>query len=236
MDGLAFAAGEGTRLRPLTDDRPKPLLPVGGRPILTRCLDTLVDVGVERLLVVVGYQGDLIVERYGDEFRGRPVEYVRQDEQLGMAHALLAAEPHVGGDLAMIDGDCLIDADLQPLLDRHREPAVDGTLLVRRVPREAAREKAICDVGSDGRLRDIVNKPADPPEPSLVAGGFQTATRGFIEACRSVERSPRGEYELADAIARHVERGRAVVAVEVNGWQRNVNTEADLAAARAYYD
>lgn len=235
MDGLVFAAGEGTRLRPMTDTRPKPLLSVDGRPILTHCLETLVGLDVERLLVIVGYLGDRIVERYGDEFRGRPVEYVRQDEPAGMANALLAAEPHVDGDIVMMDGDCLIDAELRPLVGRHRDPAVDSTLLVRRVSREAAREKAVCDVGPDGRLREIVNKPSDPPDPALIAGGFQTATPRLVEACRTVERSPRGEFELADAIAHLVERGRTVIGVEVDGWQRNVNTPADLAAARAYY-
>lgn len=235
MDGLVFAAGEGTRLRPLTDDRPKPLLTVGGRPILTHCLETLVELGVDRLLVIVGYRGDLIVERYGDDVRGRPVEYVRQDEQLGMAHALLAADTHVDGDIAMIDGDCLIDADLRPLVERHRDPGVDGALLVRQVSPEAAREKAICDIGPGGRLRKIVNKPTDPPDPAFIAAGFQTATPELIEACRSVERSSRGEYELADAIAHLVDRGRTIACQTVDGWQRNVNTKADLAAARAYY-
>lgn len=236
MDGLVFAAGEGTRLRPLTDDRPKPLHPVHDRPILTHCLETLVGLDVERLVVIVGYRGDQIVERYGGEFRGQPVEYVRQDEPLGMAHALLAAGPQVEGDVAMMDGDCLIEGRLRTLVERHRDSAVDSTLLVRRVSQDAARQKAICDVGPDGRLQKIVNKPSDPPDPALVAGGFQIANRRLVEACRSVERSPRGEYELADAIARLVEQGRTVRCVELDGWQQNVNTCADLAAARAYYD
>lgn len=92
MDGLVFAAGEGTRPRPLTDDTPKPLLTVGGRPILTHCLDTLVDLDVDRLVIVVGYRGDAIVDPYGDEFRG-PIEYARQENRSGMAHALLPPNP-----------------------------------------------------------------------------------------------------------------------------------------------
>lgn len=235
MDGLVFAAGKGTRLRPLTDDRPKPLLSVGGRPILTHCLETLVVLGAQRLLVIVGYRGELIVECYGEEFQGRPVEYVRQDEQWGMAHALLAAESRIDDDLAMIDGDCLIEGDLRPLLDKHFKSGVDGTLLVRRVSPAEARQKAICDVGPAGRLRGIVNKPTDPPEPALVAGGFQTATPELIEACRTVERSPRGEHELADAITHLIDHGQTLIGLEVDGWQCNVNTREDLAAARAHY-
>lgn len=236
MDGLVFAAGKGTRLRPLTDDRPKPLLHVDGRPLLTHCLETLVECGVERVLVIVGYRGARITARYGDTFRGRPIEYIHQDQQRGMAHALLAAEQHVSGDIAMVDGDCLIDANLRPLLERHRKPGVHGTLLVNRVSHEAARTKAICELGPAGRLHGIANKPTDPPDPAHIAGGFQTATPGLIEACRSVEPSPRGEYELADAIANLVEQGQTVIGMEVDGWVRNVNTREDLKAARRYFD
>lgn len=236
MDGLVFAAGEGTRLRPLTADRPKPLLEVAGQTILERGLDTLVDLGADRLIVVVGYRDDQIVDHLGDAFRDVPVVYARQEERLGMAHALLAAAEHVDDDLLVMDGDCLIDADLAPLVERHRDPAVDGTLLLTRVSREAAQSKAICDVDDEGRLRGIVNKPEDPPDPALIAAGFQTATPALLEACRAVERSPRGEYEMAAAIQRLVDEGKTLVGVEADGWHVNVNTQEDLAAARSYYE
>lgn len=235
MHGVAFAAGRGSRLRPLTDDTPKVLLEVGGQSILSRCLEALLDVGVDDLVVVVGYRADDVRAHVGDAFRGTSVTYAHQADRLGMAHAYLAAADHLEGDAALIDGDCVIDADLTPLVERHREPDVDGTLLVDPVPRAAAREKAVCDVAEDGTLRGIVNKPADPPTPAFVAAGFQTASPALVDACRSVERSPRGEYELADAIARLVDRGRRIVAVPVDGWHRNVNTPADLRAARAHF-
>ncbi len=236
MDGLVFAAGEGTRLRPLTADRPKPLLDVGGRSILERGLETLVDLGADRLIVVVGYRGDQVIDHVGDAFEGVPVVYARQEERLGMAHALLAAEEHVEGDLVTMDGDCLIDADLSSLVERHHESGVDGTLLVNRVSRETARSKAICDVDDDGRLREIVNKPEGPPEPALVAAGAQTSTPALLAACREIEQSPRGEYELAAAIQRLVDRGRTITCVEAEGWHVNVNTAEDLETARAYYE
>lgn len=235
MDGLVFAAGEGTRLRPLTDETPKPLLPVDGRPILEHCFETLLDLEVNRLVVVVGYRGDRIVERFGDTFRGVPVEYARQEERRGMAHALLTAEQHVDSDLAMMDGDCLVDADLGPLVERHHEPAVDGTLLLTRVSREAAKSKAIVERDDEGRITDIVNKPADPPDPALIAAGFQTATPSLVDACNEVERSPRGEYEMAAAIRRQIEQGKVIVGVECDGLHVNVNTRDDLETARAYY-
>jgi glucose-1-phosphate thymidylyltransferase len=220
---------------PLTAETPKPLLSVGGEPILTRCLDVLVELGVEDLVVVVGYEGDQIVDAYGEQFRGVPVTYARQAERLGMAHAFLAAAEHLDGDAMLVDGDVVFDDDLSPLVERHRETGVDGTLLVERVGRAAARKKAICEVDDDGHLRSIVKEPEDPPDPAFVAAGFQTAGPELVDACRAIERSPRGEYEMAAAIQRIVDRGATVVAVPVQGEHFNVNTPADLAAARDHF-
>lgn len=234
MDGLVFAAGEGTRLRPLTKTKPKPMLEVGGEPILTRCLRTLVGLGAERLIVVVGYRAEIVTEHYGDSFAGVPLEYVHQKEREGMAHALLAAADSIENDLLMIDGDNVFDCDLSPLVDRHRDSAVDGTVLLERVSREEARSKAICTRADDGTIRQIVNKPDDPTDPSYVAAGFQTATPALVEACRRVERSSRGEYEMAAAIQRAIDDGKRIVGVEVDGWHLNVNTPRDLESANAY--
>ncbi|MEM4780113.1 MAG: sugar phosphate nucleotidyltransferase [Halalkalicoccus sp.] len=236
MDGLVFAAGEGTRLRPLTATKPKPMLEVGGEPILTHCLRTLAGLGAERLLVIVGYRGDVVTDHYGDSFSGVPIEYVHQHEREGMAHALLAAADHITGDVLLIDGDNAFDCDLSPLVERHREPGVDGTVLLERVSRETARSKAICARDDEGAIRRIVNRPDDPPEPSYVAAGFQTATPALIDACRRVERSPRGEYEMAAAIQHAIDGGERIVGVEPDGWHLNVNTPADLEEARTYFE
>ena len=69
MKGVVIAAGEGTRLRPLTEDKPKGMVEVAGKPILTHCFDQLVDLGAETLLAVVGYKKEQIIQHYGDEFR-----------------------------------------------------------------------------------------------------------------------------------------------------------------------
>lgn len=234
MDGLVFAAGEGTRLRPLTATKPKPMLEVGGEPILTRCLRTLAELGAERLIVVVGYCGDLVNDYYDDSFSGVPIEYVHQHERDGMAHALLVAADRVSGDVMLMDGDNVFDCDLSPLVERHRERGVDGTVLLERLPRKAARSKAICIRDDEGAIQRIVNRPDDPPKPSYVAAGFQTATPALIDACRHVERSPRGEYEMAAAIQHAIDDGERIYGIEPAGWHLNVNTPADLEEARQY--
>ena len=78
MDAVVLAAGEGTRLRPLTEDTPKAMVEVNDKPILTHCFEQLVDVGAEQLVVVVGYKKEQIIEHYGDSFQGVPVTYTHQ--------------------------------------------------------------------------------------------------------------------------------------------------------------
>lgn len=236
MDGVVFAAGRGTRLRPLTDETPKPMLEVGGEPLVVRCLRRLVALGADRVIVVVGYRADVIRDHVGATFADVPVVYAHQDEPRGMAHALLAAAPSVTDDMLLIDGDNCFDCDLTPVVERHHEPDVDGVVLLERVSQNAAKSKAICHRDGDGTIRRIVNKPDEPPDPAFVASGFQTATPELIDACRRIEESPRGEYEMAAAIQRTIDDGRHVVGVELDGWHLNVNTPSDLERARMHFE
>ena len=98
MQAVVLAAGEGTRLQPLTDDKPKVLVEVNGTPLIEDVFDNLIDAGASELIVVVGYKAEQIIDRYGDEYRDVPITYTHQREQLGLAHAILQAEPHVDGD------------------------------------------------------------------------------------------------------------------------------------------
>ena len=101
MQAVVPAAGEGTRLRPLTAERPKGLVEVAGKPLLTHVFEALSPLGVEEIVVVVGYHGDAIREHYGDSVDGVPLTYATQDRRRGLAHALLQAEPHVDGDVVV---------------------------------------------------------------------------------------------------------------------------------------
>jgi glucose-1-phosphate thymidylyltransferase len=75
MQAVVLAAGEGTRLRPLTEEKPKALVEVAGQPILTHCLDQLVELGADDLYIVVGYKKEAIITHYGDEYEGVPITY-----------------------------------------------------------------------------------------------------------------------------------------------------------------
>jgi len=122
MQTVILAAGEGTRMRPLTATRPKPLLPVAGRPLAAHAADAAVDAGTSELVFVIGYQGDAVREYFGDRYRGVPVTYAIQEEQRGTADAVRAARPHLDGPFAVLNGDALF------------EPADRGSTLRCRLP------------------------------------------------------------------------------------------------------
>ena len=232
MQAVVPAAGEGTRLRPLTEDKPKGLVDVGGKPILTHCFDELLALEVAELVVVIGYRGEQIVDHYGDAYEGVPITYARQSERKGLAHALLQAAPHVESEFAVMNGDNVLRANLSRVVNRLDED-VAGALLVDRVSHEEARETGVIGTDDAGRVVAMVEKPDDPPS-TLVSTGFYAFNPAIIEACRAIDPSARGEYELSDAIDRLVARGATVETVPLEGWWVNVNAPCDVERAERW--
>lgn len=226
MQAIVPAAGEGTRLRPLTADRPKGLVDVAGEPLLTHIFESLLAAGVDEIVVVVGYRGDDVVDYYGDDFRGVPLTYAWQDEQLGLGHAVLTAEEFVSGDVVVWNGDNVGAVDLAGLIERHRERGVAAMLLVEEVSRERASEGAVF-VLEDGEPVGVVEKPDAPPSTLVPRGVFVFSDRLF-EALHRIEPSERGEYELTDAVDLLVKGAAGVETVGIDGWLLNVNTMADI--------
>jgi bifunctional UDP-N-acetylglucosamine pyrophosphorylase/glucosamine-1-phosphate N-acetyltransferase len=208
MQTVVLAAGEGTRLRPLTATRPKPLVPVAGRPLVGHTLRAAADAGASRLVVVVGYEGTQVRETVGEACAGLDVEFVVQERRDGTADAVRAAadalEP---GPFVVLNGDDLYDAaSLAPLYEGG--PAVGG----HRVADPT--QYGVLETEGD-RVTGVVEKPPDPPS-NLVNVGAYRFPAGALDLL-DVPRSERGEYELTDVLAR-VCRERAVELVEVDRW------------------
>lgn len=231
MKGVVPAAGRGTRLRPATDERPKALVEVGGRPLLAHVLETLRP-HVDEFVVVIGYRGGQIRDRFGEAYRGTPVTYVEQPDPRGLADAVLRAEAAVDGDFLQLNGDNVLRGNVDELVDVHGDRGADATLLVDRVPPERARRGGVLELDGDGAVAGLVEKPDDPPSRLATTGCFAFSPRIF-EACRAVEPPPRGEYELTDAVDRLLEAGGSVETVRLEGWRVNVNSAEDVRRAEA---
>lgn len=234
MQAVVPAAGEGTRLRPLTAEKPKGLVEIAGKPLLTHVFGALTALDVEEFVVIVGYRGEAVRDHYGGSFEGTPITYVRQGERRGLAHALLQAEPHVDGDFVVLNGDNVVRANLGAAVDRHCATGSDVTTLVEDVSPERATEGAVFERESDD-IVGIVEKPDDPPS-ALIPRGFYVFSELIFPACRLVTPGPTGEYELTDAVDLLLAAGRHLETLPLEGWCHNVNTAADIAVAERKLD
>ena len=226
MKAVVLAAGEGTRLRPLTEDKPKGMVEVAGQPILTHCFEQLVELGADELIVVVGYKKQVIINHYEDEFEGVPITYAHQREQKGLAHALLTVEDHVDDDFMLMLGDNVFRANLADVVNRQAETRADAAFLVEEVPWEEASRYGVCDTNKYGEIVEVVEKPDDPPS-NLVMTGFYTFTPAIFHACHLVQPSNRGEYEISDAVDLLIHSGRTIDALRMDGWRVDVGYPED---------
>jgi len=226
MQVVVLAAGQGTRLRPLTENKPKGMVEVDSKPILTHCFEQVVDLGADEIVVVVGYKKEAIIDHYGDSFEGVPITYAHQREQLGLAHALLCVEEHIEGDFMLMLGDNIFDANLEDVIRRHNEDRADAVFLTEEVPWEEASRYGVCNTNAYGEITEVVEKP-DEPESNLVMTGFYTFTPAIFHACKLVQPSNRGEYELSEAVDLLIRSGRTIDAFRIDGWRIDVGYPED---------
>ena len=211
MQTVVLAAGEGSRMRPLTAALPKPMLPVAGRPLLEHTLDRAVEAGASRLLVVVGYEADRVRDHFGSQHRGVDVEYAVQHQQRGTADAVNAAKPLLDdGPFVVLNGDALYDLEsLQTLYSNG--PAVGSY----RVENPSSYGVLQLDERDDTRVRGVVEKPANPKSNLINTGAyvFPAAAQQLL----GVEASERGELELTDVLEAVCNR-ESVTAVPFDRW------------------
>jgi glucose-1-phosphate thymidylyltransferase len=205
------------------------MVEVAGEPLLTHVFETLLEAGVDELVVIVGYEMEGIVSHYGDEFRGIPITYAHQREQKGLAHAVLQAEPHVDGQFVVLNGDNVFADGIGPAVERASEPEVDAALLVEEVSPEAARDTGVVEVEGD-RVTGVIEKAEEPPSTLATTGCYVLPAEVFA-AIRLLRPSERGEYELTDAVGVLVRAGSRIEAVQYGGQRWNVNKPADIQRA-----
>ena len=207
MKAVILAAGEGTRIRPLSQSTPKPMLPVGDRPLVAHTATAAADAGAEELVFVVGYEHETVTDYFGDEYAGVPVSYAHQREQAGTADAVDAASDRLDGPFAVLNGDNLYrPEDVERLFEAG--PAVGATRT------DHPENYGVFDTDDD-TVTGIVEKPDDPPSNLVNVGAYAFPE----EACEwlSVSKSERGEREITDVLARVIDE-YAVTPVEFDEW------------------
>ena len=221
VKGLILAGGAGTRLRPITHTRAKQLVPIANKPILFYGIEGLATAGISEIGIIVGETGDDIRAAVGDGSRwGVEVTYILQDEPLGLAHCVLIAEQFLGSDdFVMYLGDNMLEQDLVTLVDRYQEDrrngGIDCRILLKKVDNPSS--FGVAKIGDDGRVIQLIEKPADPPSDLALVGVYMFNTE-IHRAVRSIKPSERGELEITDAIQWLIDEGRTIDFDVLDGW------------------
>ncbi|MFC7096411.1 sugar phosphate nucleotidyltransferase [Halobaculum marinum] len=216
MKAVLLAAGGGRRLGPLTERRPKPMIPVGNQPILETVLEAAVGVGVDEVVLVVGRRSDRIQTYFGDgDEWGVEIQYVVQDHQLGAAHALSQVESVVDGHFLTLHGDQLVEeALLERLLDRWEETAAPTIAAVRS---DRPTEYGAVEI-EDGTVRSVSRTPTDDP-PFLVNGGAYVFDDRVFDVIHGMEETDDGDFGIATALQRLADGSGLAAVLHRGSWQ-----------------
>ncbi|MFQ5944757.1 MAG: sugar phosphate nucleotidyltransferase [Anaerolineae bacterium] len=208
-------AGLGTRLRPHTHSRPKPLLSVAGKPVLGHILDRLSSLKVDEYIFVVGYLGEQI-EAYVSQNYAFPAQFVVQEEPRGQAHAIHLARDLVDRPILIIFVDTIFEADLSGLADA----SADGLVFVKEVEDPSRFGIALLD---EGRVVRFIEKPDEPISHLALIGMYYVRNSALLLRCveELIRREIRTkeEYFLADAFQLMVEKGAELQPAAVRVWQ-----------------
>lgn len=162
MKAMVLAAGKGTRLHPLTEMLPKPMLPVAGRPVLAHIIEWLLCHGIHRVAINLHYHPEVIRKYFDDcSWRGVEIVYSEEPELLGTAGGVKKMEAFFGDPFLVVYGDVLTDLDLGALLAFHQfhSDGPHATLALDR--REQSSQCGVVEIDSNERIRDFIEKP--PP-------------------------------------------------------------------------
>jgi glucose-1-phosphate thymidylyltransferase len=230
LKGLILSGGKGTRLRPITHTSAKQLVPVANKPVLFYGIEAMAEAGIREVGIIIAPEtGDEIRAAAGDGSGfGVEISYIEQDQPLGLAHAVLTAEPFLGDTpFVMYLGDNLLRDGITDLVETFRSDAPDALILLTPVP--DPEHYGVAEL-EDGQVARLVEKPKEP-QTDLALVGVYMFTPAIFDAARSIEPSWRDELEITDAIQTLVDRGLRVDPHVVHGWWKDTGQVQDMLEA-----
>ncbi len=232
---VVFAAGEGTRLRPLTLNRPKHLLPLAGKPLIYWILKAVEYAGVREVGVVVHYKAEMIASYLKKLDTELKIRCILQHKPNGTAGALEAARNYIDGEeFLLVYGDVVVDrGDLKEMISLFRRGIYDAVVLGVQV--ENPWDYGVFRLKEGKLMESVVEKPPRGQEPSnLINGGVYVFSSRILKFLDKVGFSVRGEKELTDALQMLASRGKVFVyQTERRKW-RDIGKPWDLLEANGY--
>lgn len=241
---VILAAGRGTRMRDLTQEIPKPMLMVQGKPILQYILEGLMSVGIRQFCIVTGFRADVVEGFFQDGSKlGCKIEYVRQTVQDGTGKAPELAKTFVAADPFLLTyGDILVRPETyKDMVDRFTSGPFDGVITV--TPGQDVTKGGLNFFDAEFRLQRVVEKPSPaevehytregfikPGEPVWYNAGIYIFKPILFQFTAQLQKSPRGEYELTDAINSLCKAGFKLAGLRIAGRWVDVRDPETLAS------
>jgi mannose-1-phosphate guanylyltransferase len=224
---VIMAGGEGTRLRPLTNTRPKPLLPVLGRPCIEHTVRSMVRAGVEEVFLALGYRSEDVVRALGEgDGFGARVIYAYEDQPMGTAGAVKLLEDRLDDTFLVGSGDTLTDADLSKLTDLHFRSGAVATMGLTEV--ERPEQFGIVGMDRAGRIERFKEKPKTEEVFSNVINAGT-----YVLEKEALSHIPAGtKYDFSKNLFPDLlSKGRPLYAGRLDGYWKDIGNPADLLQA-----
>src|SRR6201991_2343267 len=232
LKGLILSGGKGTRLRPITYTSAKQLGPVANKPVLFYGIEAMAAAGIRDVGIIIAPEtGGEIREAAGDGSQfGVQITYIEQDAPLGLAHAVLTAEPFLGQDpFVMYLGDNLLQGGIEDLVQAFRSNRPEALILLTKVP--DPQNYGVAELDVNGGVTRLVEKPQEPASDLALVGVYMFTQR-IHEAARAIAPSGRGELEITDAIQWLGDEQHPVESHIVRGWWKDTGRLDDMLEAK----
>ncbi|WP_421078537.1 bifunctional sugar-1-phosphate nucleotidylyltransferase/acetyltransferase [Methanothermococcus sp. Ax23] len=220
MDAVILCAGKGTRLMPLTENRPKPMIPIAGKPILEHIIGKIEDF-VDNIYLIVKYKKEIII----NHFKNHPkITFIEQKEIDGTGYAVLMAKNHINDDFLVINGDVIFDDDLKDIM--HYKNAMALTEV------DNPENFGVVVLDDEDNIIELQEKPKNP-KSNLINAGIYKFEKNIFEILENLKPSERGEVELTDAIKELIQNGN-IKGIKLNGYWNDIGRPWDLLDANKH--
>jgi len=228
--GAILAAGKGSRLIPISEDYPKPLLPICNKPIVQYQMEYMRDLGIGEIFLVVGHLQEHFVRTFGDgSSLGLNLHFLEQESQLGIAHAVFMLERYIHSPFLLFLGDIfIIPNNLEKLLKIFYEKEAGAVLATKIDTPDNIKRNFAIRLNEEGRVTRVIEKPRYPPN-NLKGCGIYLFDQAIFDAIRRTPRTAmRDEYEITESIQIFIDDGYPVYCADVVRDDMNITFPKDL--------
>ncbi len=222
-DAILMAGGEGKRLRPLTENTPKPLLKVGDKPIIEYNIDRLIQCGIKTINLSINYLGDQLIEYFGNgEAKGISIQYVKEDKPLGTIGSILLVDEFHHDDIIVMNSDLLTNIDFADFYKMYKSSGAD--MAVAATSYNVDVPYAVLEVNNENQVKSLKEKPRYTYYSNA---GIYILNKALLKMI------PTGEfYDITDLMERILEMNLKLVTYPINGYWLDIGKHDDFKKAQ----